>query len=195
MGAALQVNRVLPGCPDRFEDPQAVHDYADILAQAETALARRQESYPALVDQGRMDRAEAEADIAAWAHLVTEWRWIETGEGTAPPSFTLFDRIAAVDLALDRAGAALARQPRNEDLQRQRDLLTAMRWHLSRLVDWTPRTHLLAALTHAARQRAATSLCPTCERRPGDPAIRACTRTDCGLPGNAPATSTERTAA
>ena len=180
--------KILPGCPDALRDPDCTRDHLAILAACRAALARRTEAYPGLISTGKLEAETAQADIAAWQHLVAEWNWICTGQGSPPPSWTLFDRIEAIDLAIERAGAALARNPRDAELQRQANLLEAMRWHLSRLRwGWLPSIHFLAQLTHELRASVAT--CPTCELRPEDPATRACTRRDCGL------TQPERTAA
>lgn len=185
--------RILPGGDQLPSDPEMLRDYHHILAQAEAGLAARQESYPALVAAQRMSAAEAGADIAAWQALVAEWRWIATGEGAPPSPATLFDRIAAVDLALDRVGALLARNRHNPERQRQRDLLLAMRWHLSHLKYGDPEVHFWASLTIKARAQRA---CGVCERLRTDPATHACTRTDCGLAGARPLpTTTERNAA
>lgn len=179
---ALSIDRILPGCPDYPADEGAYcNDYPALLEQAEAALDRRRDAYPGMVASGQIDQQAATADIAAWEWISAEWRWIITGEGEAPPSWTLFDRIAALDLALDRVGQQRSRKPRDKDLERQQALILAMRWHLSRLQGWTPLVHTLAALTHQLRARAALPLCTTCERRSTDPAVIACTRTDCGL--------------
>lgn len=178
--AILPPLRLLPGHVLALTDPDAVRDHADILAAAEAAHDRRVEAYPALVERGQLAADDAAADIAAWAALVAEWRWIITGRDAPPPSFTLFDRIDAVDRAIERARLALARNRRNADLQRQLDLYLAMRWHLSRLRWGDPEIHFMASIGHA--HRATLAACPTCERRREDPRTNSCTRTDCGLP-------------
>ena len=172
--------QLLPGHDAPLTDPDAIRDHAAILAAAQAAHDRRAEAYPALVERGQLDAAEAAADIAAWAALVAEWRWIITGRGAPPASWTLFDRIDAVDRAADRARLALSRNRRNAELQRQLDLYLAMRWHLSRLRWGDPEVHFMASVGHA--HRAALVACPTCERRREDPRTASCTRTDCGLP-------------
>lgn len=177
---------------ETIDPPECRHDYAELLAMAQAMLASRQRRFPDLIRSGQIDSTAAQDELATFAAIVADWQWIVTGEGQPAPQDTLAARTAALDDSLATI-AAIAREQEGFDdqLARQAQLVIAMRWHL----EPGRQTHLLAALTHAARTRAATSLCPTCERRPGDPAIRACTRTDCGLPGNAPATSTERTAA
>lgn len=189
---------LLPGHDAPLTDPDAIRDHAAILAAAQAAHDRRVEAYPALVERGQLGADDAAADIAAWAALVAEWRWIITGRGAPPASWTLFDRIDAVDRAVDRARLALSRNRRSAELQRQLDLYLAMRWHLSRLRWGEPEVHFMASVGHA--HRAQLVACPTCERRREDPRTASCTRTDCGLPCPRPdhrqtAPAEERTAA
>ena len=172
--------RTLPGGDALPADRDALRDWPDILEAAEAALARRREAYPAMVEKGGMTGEEAEADIAAWNLLAAEWRFIVHGTGELPPSYTLFARIAAVDLAIERACNARSRRSRDAGLARQQDLYTAMRWHLSRLDAGGQLIHRLARLTH--QMRGAMAHCAICDRRREDAARTACTRTDCGLP-------------
>jgi len=185
--------RLLPGHDAPLTNPDAIRDHAAILAAAQAAHDRRAEAYPALVERGQLAPDDAAADIAAWAALVAEWHWINTGRGAPPASWTLFDRIDAVDRAADRARLALSRNRRNADLQRQLDLYLAMRWHLSRLRWGDPEVHFMASIGHA--YRATLAACPTCERRREDPRTASCTRTDCGLPHPRIQPAEERTAA
>lgn len=172
--------RILPGCPQHLPVPHAVAEHLALAEQAQAALERRQQAYPPLVIGGKMTEADAQADIAAWQALAAEWRWIATGRGALPPCHTLFDRIEAVDRAIDRVATALARAAHDEELQRQQALYLAMRWHLSRLRWGDPAIHFLASITHQLRARCA--VCPTCERHRDDPRVAACTRLDCTLP-------------
>lgn len=171
----------------RRDVPDFADDHPALLAQARTALARREAAYPAMVTRGEVTGDQAEADITGWRDLVQEWDWIVTGAGEAPHPLTRRRRLAAVDLALERVETELARSgsARRADLLRQQDLYTAIRWHLTRLKLGAPAIHFWADCNHLLRQRqgqAVTSpLCSTCERGAADPATFACTRTDCGL--------------
>lgn len=191
--ARYPAQQLLSGHDAPLTDRDAIRDHAAILAAAQAAHDRRAEAYPALVERGQLSADDAAADIAAWAALVAEWHWIITGRGEPPASWTLFDRIDAVDRAVDRARLALSRNRRNADLQRQLDLYLAMRWHLSRLRWGDPEVHFMASIGHA--HRATLLACPTCERRREDPRTASCTRTDCGLPHPRTAPAEERTAA
>lgn len=135
--------------------PLYAWDYAALLEQAQTALARRRTGYPKLVERGAMEQADADADIAAWALLADEWQWIVDGTGTLPARHTLDQRLGAVDLAVERVGTELRRGNRGHDVFRQSHLLQAMRWHLERLKDGAPAVHHYAALTRAVRAAAA----------------------------------------
>lgn len=181
MSGADQTTRVLPGFDILPEDPHLLLDYHLLLEHCEAALARRQESYPALISRGDLDSVEAQADIAAWTLLAQEWRWIQTGEGQAPHWSSLFDRIAAVDLALQRVEKAIEQRGPTPELRHQLACNQALRWHLGHLKYGDPAVHFTAAATHAARAAAVVQVCPACDRRRADPATRSCTRTDCGL--------------
>ena len=179
---------VVPG-----EFPEHRHlldDHAALRTLAQAALDRRRAAYPALVSAGKMIEADAAADVAAWQHLVAEWDWICTGptpaNPTPPPSWTLHDRIDAVELAIERTSAALASAParggERENLRHQRDLYRAMHHHLALAGFGGQCCHYFARLNHELRARAnGQVLCATCERRADDPATIGCTRTDCGL--------------
>lgn len=138
--------------------PAAAFDYADLLAQAETSLARREAAYPEWIRKGLIAGEAAEADIAAWRLLVAEWRWIVTGEGDLPPPGTLHARRAAVDLSIERIEAE-ARRRQSADLAHQAALLHALRWHLQRTdgpePSSAPRVHRMARLTRLLRADAA----------------------------------------
>lgn len=187
-GALAPGFRLIPGA-QQPADPDLLFDHAAIRAAADAALDRRRKAYPALVEKQAMTASEAAEDIAAWQALADEWRWICTGEGEAPSSLTLFDRIEAADRALSRTASALTNAPRDEALRLQQGLYHALRWHLSLHFRGEQRSHFIARLNHQLRALAATSgqieqqvaLCGTCELRREDPATHACTRTDCGL--------------
>lgn len=133
------------------ETPLYAWDYAALLEQAEGALARRREGYPRLIERGAMDAGDADEDIAAWELIAAEWRWIVDGSGALPPPSSLDQRLAAIDLALERVGTELRRGNRAHDVFRQSHLLQAMRWHLERLHEGAPAVHRFARLTREIR--------------------------------------------
>lgn len=140
--------------PDGSEDaPIFRHDWPELLQQCRTAVTRREDIYPRLVRDGRMDEAEANRDLGAWKLLAAEWHWIITGEGEAPPLPTLPARIEAVQTALGRADNELRRNY-TEQLLYQRHLLLALAWHLG---DGraAPAIHHTARINHAFRAEGA----------------------------------------
>lgn len=152
--------------------PNYYHDYGLLRDQARAALARREQAYPSLVEQGSMTEADARADIRAWRAIVAEWEWIVAGTGMrdAPGPVSLDAMIAALELAIERAGKA-----GNPD---QVQLNTAIHWHFTNRKGGTPMVHRLTLFNRWVRE-----VCPGCDRRRSDPETRTCTRTDCGLPG------------
>ncbi len=138
------VPAALEGWPDA---PLYAWDYDAFLDQAKSALQRRRDGYPKLIEKGAMDAGDAAEDIAAWELIEAEWQWIETGTGQLPPPASLDQRLAAIDLALERVGTELRRGNRAHDVFRQAHLLQAMRWHLERIEDGVPAVHRYARLT------------------------------------------------
>ena len=103
-----------PASLDLWPDtPLYAWDYEALLGHASTALARRREGYPKLVERGSMDKAQADEDIAAWELIEAEWRWIVHGSGELPPASSLDQRLAAIDLA---TGAIAWRAPMDRPL-------------------------------------------------------------------------------
>lgn len=133
------------------EWPLYAWDYDALLQQAQTALQRRRDGYPKLIEREVMTKADADEDTAAWELLAAEWQWIVDGSGTLPPRHTLDQRLGAIDLAIERVGTELRRGNRGHEVYRQSHLLQAMRWHLERLKDGAPAVHYFTQLTRAVR--------------------------------------------
>lgn len=114
----------------------AIENYEDIADEAQRALDRRREAYPALVERGRILADEAAADIAAWEIIAADWRYIADGTG-APlerPGESVVARTAAIDTALDRWFAQVDRSGGGltPELAEQGALIAAMRWWIER---------------------------------------------------------------
>lgn len=130
------------------DTPWAAGDYPDLLAMAESMLAARQRRFPELVKAGRMDQARADTEIAIYAAIVADWRWIITGEGEPAHLATLMARREALDASLDTIAAIAAeRNGFTHELALQAQHVIAMRWHL----ELERQTHAAAALTHKIR--------------------------------------------
>lgn len=130
------------------DKPWAAGDYPDLLAMAESMLASRQKRFPELVKAGKMDRAQADAEIAVYTAIVADWRWIITGEGERAHLSTLMARREALDASLDTiAEIAGERGGFTRELALQAQHVIAMRWHL----ELERQTHAAAALTHQIR--------------------------------------------
>lgn len=146
---------LIAGNPDAAaswpDTPLYAWDYDALLEQARTALQRRREGYPKLIEREVMTEADAADDIAAWELLAAEWQWIAHGTGMLPAPHTLDQRLGAIDLALERVGTELRRGNRGHDVYRQSHLLQAMRWHLERLKDGAPAVHHFTRLTRLMR--------------------------------------------
>lgn len=128
------------------DPPWAASDYPDLLAMAESMLAAREKRFPALVAAGKMTAEAAAVELATFAAIVADWRWIHTGKGERAHLSTLAARQAALDASLDTIGEIVrdngGRFSRELALQTQH--VIAMRWHL----EPQRQTHAAAAATH-----------------------------------------------
>lgn len=141
---------LIQGRPDpRDADrPAYAHDWESLLGQCRVALARRERAYPAMIKAGAIEQDAADADVAAWRHLVAEWSWICTGAGDPPPTGSLAARRRAVKLALSRIDDELNRGRRSAELEIQQLLNQALAWHLARIRFGAPAVHFCAAINH-----------------------------------------------
>jgi hypothetical protein len=135
------------------DPPWARFDYDELLAMAEAMLAARTKRFPTLVQRGTMSAEAAQAELATFAAIVADWRWIVTGEGQPATLATIDARRAALDQSI-RTIAEIARDERgfSDDLATRASHVIAMRWHL----DPDRKTNACAALTHLARR----GICP-----------------------------------
>ena len=156
---------VNPDADNLGDHPLYIHDHAALLEQCQQSLDSRVKSYPAMIANRKIDRDDAEADITAWQQLVAEWTWICTGTGAPPPSYTIADRIMAVDLSLQRISQRFDQGAQGHDLYRQAHLVQALRWHLQFTDLGTPVVHHTARLTRAARADLAAQTTPQTERK------------------------------
>lgn len=118
-----------------IENPDAaIHDRADIAAEALAAFNRRRAAYPDHVKAGAISEDDARADLAAWREIARDWRWIALGDGQPATGETLAGRIAALDTAIERflEQAAEHGGRLTDDEARQGALLCAMRWWAQR---------------------------------------------------------------
>lgn len=130
------------------QTPWAAGDYPDLLAMAESMLAARRKRFPELVAAGKLEQAEADAAIAAYAAIVADWRWIVTGQGERAHLSTQDQRKAALDSSIDTiAQIASERRGFTRELALQAQHVIAMRWHL----EPESEVHFFAAITHQIR--------------------------------------------
>ena len=95
----------------RIHNPEVAGGrWHEISHEATAAFIRRKDSYPILVDKGKMDRDAAAADILAWQNIADDWDWICCGLGAPAGPDTLASRIAALDTAIERFFTLIDRQ-------------------------------------------------------------------------------------
>ena len=114
------------------EPPTAKNDHEAILEQAQQMLATRKKKLPYLVHQRKMKKDEANRQIAIFTFIVEDWQWIVSGEGQPACGSNLQERKKQLDNSLQVIAQIAADDGGFADpkLQRQAQLVIAMRWHL-----------------------------------------------------------------
>lgn len=109
-------------------EPSRFPDYAAFAANMRERKERR---YPALVQKKRVRTADAERDIAVWRAIEADWRFAAKLSGQPGSEIRSCWKIAALELALERAQSALSRNRHSEahrqEVQILRELLTWQR--------------------------------------------------------------------
>lgn len=95
--------------------------FAPLLLEAEGALSRREEQYPALVQAGRMDQQSAAREIDIWRAIVADWRRVVTGTGAKGTQATTDEKMAALADSIGRYEPAIAKAIANESDNVRRD--------------------------------------------------------------------------
>lgn len=129
------------------------HAYDGMAREANRQMWLRRERYPALVDAGKLDEAEANAEIEAWAEITRDWDWIATGKGQPATKATLPARIAALDTALDRVIGQIEFRDTRE-MRERGAMIAAMRWWADVEANDEPTRHarFLASVGHQWRE-------------------------------------------
>ena len=144
-------------CHPRISSPDAAKTFwGEIASEANKALWRRRDAYPAQVTAAKMSEEDAAKDIAAWAEIARDWDWVCTGIGAPASSETLSDRIEALDTAIMRyfqvidTTAVVA-----DEVLVQGSMLAAMRWwaERERWPDFRCHVRWLASVGHTWRER------------------------------------------
>lgn len=152
MTATAPQRRVWQGI-EADHPPAYRHDHADLLAMAGTMLEARRKRFPRLVERSQLDQGEADRQLAIFAAIEADWRWIVTGEGEPASIMTLHDRREALDASLSTiAGVASERGGFDSDLAHQCECVIAMRWHLE--FDLVAPVHSIARFNHEMRRTA-----------------------------------------
>jgi hypothetical protein len=140
--------------------------WPEMAHEANQALWRRKDGYPALVAAGAMSAEEADQEIAAWQAIASDWDWICTGLGQPGSEETLPARIKALDKALQNYFLVFDSSPAplTPEVEIQGAALVAMRWWAEREAKqpFTRQARWLASVGHQARAR---KLAKTTEER------------------------------
>jgi len=109
--------------------PAQRHEYAALLAIAEQMLATRERRFPKMVEQREIAAEAAAAEIATFASIVADWRWVVAREGEPTPMPQWAAQAAALDQSL-RTLADIAREGGGftTDLAERAQLVIALRW-------------------------------------------------------------------
>jgi hypothetical protein len=143
-------------CHPRIINPEAAKTFwSEIASEANKALWRRRDAYPAQVSAGKMSDEDAAKDIAAWAEIARDWDWICTGIGAPASCETLDDRIAALDTAIARYFQVIDTSAVViDEVLVQGSMLAAMRWwaERERWPDFRSHVRWLASVGHSWRE-------------------------------------------
>lgn len=106
----------------------------ELAAAAQREVETRERRYPALVDAGKLDRAFAVADLAAWRRIAA---WLETGQvplGRAPELVrAIWTPLAeAAAEGLRRGDAACRKLPGDRATRERRDAVAEIHAMLAR---------------------------------------------------------------
>ncbi|ODS59799.1 MAG: hypothetical protein ABS48_01630 [Erythrobacter sp. SCN 68-10] len=130
------------------EPPVAWADYPALFAMAEQMLDTRRERLPARVAAGELAQDEADRELAAFADLVADWRYICTGEGEPAGIASEQARRDALDQAIIRIAVFAGEHGGfSRQLHEQAERVIALRWHL----EPGRRTLAMARITHELR--------------------------------------------
>ncbi|MEW4466283.1 hypothetical protein AB1K62_00440 [Parasphingorhabdus sp. JC815] len=135
------------------EPPTLRGDHHAILDQARQMLATRKRKLPYLVHQRKMKKQDADHQIAIFTFIVEDWEWIVTGKGQRACSTNYQDRKDQLDQSLSTIAEIAKENGFDEKLERQAQLVIAMRWHLEKK-HFRKDVYWLAATTHELRNQA-----------------------------------------
>jgi hypothetical protein len=83
--------------------------FAPLAREAEAALRRREEQYPALVDAGKISAEQAAQEIRVWRAIAADWRRVVDGSADAAAWVSRDGKVAALRESIRRYNKALAR--------------------------------------------------------------------------------------
>ncbi len=84
--------------------------FAPLAIEAEGALQRREEQYPALVEAGKIAAEVADREIRTWRAIAADWRAVvDGGDPVAGDGTGLREKIEALTESIRRYDRALAR--------------------------------------------------------------------------------------
>ncbi len=142
----------------RIANPDALRSHwPEIAHEANQALWRRKDAYPARVTAGKMSAEDAAQEIATWQEIANDWDWICTGLGTPASKDSLPERINALDTAIERFFQVVDGQggTMTPEMALQGAALATMRWFAERerAHDYTKQVRWLAGFGHDWRAR------------------------------------------
>lgn len=95
--------------------------FTPLLAEAEGALQRREQQYPALVKAGKIAANVAEREIRTWSAIVADWRRVVSGTGPRGEGASRAEKIEALEESIRRFNGQLAKVIAAAPVRVQRD--------------------------------------------------------------------------
>lgn len=112
------------------DPPDLASRHDQLIEMAELMLATRQKNFPAMISAGTIDSDDAQAELAAFAGILADCRFILLGEGSPASMLDLPARQEALDRSLATlAGLADDLGNFTPDRAHQAECVVALRWH------------------------------------------------------------------
>lgn len=94
-------------------EPVFARDYEALAAEADDAVRRREDSFPALVAEHRITRQAADDEIRIWRAIAAEWHWVLTREERTVEPATQGERLAMLEKSHARASRLVLNEHAN----------------------------------------------------------------------------------
>lgn len=136
--------------------PRLAPNWPACARAARQLLEQRQERYPALIEAGRLDPAEAARGLAVMGAVAALWNLIDAQEPLPAPLDFAAElgaswpaMLAELARAAARTAEIAAAAPDDQTKREQTELAIALHWHMQPVADGAALPHIWVAHDHA----------------------------------------------